>query len=88
MQSTAHLLDANTQIAAARTASAEKYAPYEWTSANLYLHQARLLVGYSEYEAAVNFAGKASKFASEAREKALAEAAVETPAMPAKPTQR
>src|ERR1043165_6543053 len=72
LQSPAYLLDAAVQIEAARTAQAEKYAPYEWTSANLYLHKAREEVGYSDYEVALSFAQKASKFANDAREKSLA----------------
>ena len=41
IKSTSHLLDAEVQIQAARTAGAEKLAPYEWTAANLYIHKAR-----------------------------------------------
>jgi len=37
VKSTSHLLDAEVQIQAARTAGAEKLAPYEWTAANLYI---------------------------------------------------
>jgi hypothetical protein len=72
VKSTANLLDAEVQIQAARTAGAEKLAPYEWTAANLYLHKAREEVGYSDYQAGVDFAVKASRFANEAREKAMA----------------
>jgi hypothetical protein len=79
IQSTAYLIDADVQLEAARTANAEKYAPYEWTSANLYLHQARQLSGYADYGTAVDFAAKAAKFASEAKEKAMAAQAAETP---------
>ena len=72
LQSTAYLLDAEVQIEAARTAGADKYSPYEWTAANLYIHKAREEVGYSDFEVAVDFAQKASKFANEAREKSMA----------------
>ncbi|HZH03904.1 MAG TPA: DUF4398 domain-containing protein [Myxococcaceae bacterium] len=72
VQSTSHLVDADVQLQAARTARAEQYAPYEWTAANLYLHKAREEVGYSDYDAAVSFARKATRFATEARQKALA----------------
>ncbi len=71
VQSTAYLLDAEVQIQAARTAGAEKYAPYEWTAANLYIHKAREEVGYSDFEVAVDFAQKASRYANEAKEKAM-----------------
>ena len=72
VKSTSHLLDAEVQIQAARTAGAEKYAPYEWTAANLYIHKAREEVGYSDYQSGVDFAEKASRYANEARERALA----------------
>ena len=68
MQSTAHLLDADVQLEAARTAQADKLAPYEWTAANLYLHKAREEVGYADFEQAVAYAAKAAKFAAAARE--------------------
>ncbi|XXF80232.1 DUF4398 domain-containing protein [Myxococcaceae bacterium GXIMD 01537] len=75
VKSTANLLDAEVQIQAARTAGAEKLSPYEWTAANLYLHKAREEVGYSDYQSGVDFAVKASRYANEAREKAMAAAA-------------
>jgi hypothetical protein len=71
VKSTANILDAEVQIQAARTAGADKYAPFEWTAANLYLAKAREEVGYSDYQAGVDFAVKASRFANEAREKAM-----------------
>lgn len=71
LKSTSHLLDAEVQIQAARTAGAEKLAPYEWTAANLYIHKAREEVSYSDYQAGVDFAEKASRYANEAREKAI-----------------
>lgn len=72
LKSTSHLLDAEVQIQAARTAGAEKLAPYEWTAANLYIHKAREEVSYSDYQSGVDFAEKASRYANEAREKAIA----------------
>lgn len=80
VKSTANILDAEVQIQAARTAGAEKEAPYEWTAANLYLQKAREEVGYSDYQAGVDFAVKASRFANEAREKSMAAAGAEAPA--------
>jgi len=67
VQSTAYLLDAEAQLESARSAGAEKYAPYEWTAAQLYLHKAREEVGKSAYQEAIDFADKASKYASRAR---------------------
>ena len=69
--STRDLLDAEVQIEAARTAGAEKLAPYELTAAKLYLHKAREVVGHSDYEAGVAFAGKASKYAREAKNRSV-----------------
>ncbi len=74
VRATAFIIDADVQIQAAKTAGAEKLAPYEWTAANLYIHKAREVVGYSDYEIGVKFAEKASKFANLARENALAAA--------------
>lgn len=70
-RTTAHLVDADVQLEAARMAGAPKYAPYEYTAASLYLGKAREEVGYSDYEVAVRFAEKAARFAQEAKEKAL-----------------
>ena len=74
VKSTSHLLDAEVQIQAARTAGAEKLAPFEWTAANLYIRKAREEVGYSDFQAGVDFAEKASRYATEARAKAMANA--------------
>ncbi len=71
LRSTSNLLDAEVQIQAARTAGAEKLAPYEWTAANLYIRKAREEVGYSDFQAGVDFAEKAARFATQAREQAL-----------------
>ena len=79
LQSTSYLLDAEVQIQAARTAGAEKYAPYAFTSANLYFSKAKDKIGYSEYEMAVDYARKSSRFANEARRQAVSRGAVERP---------
>ena len=79
IQSTSYLLDAEVQIQAARTANAERLAPYEWTAANLYYEKAKDKVGYSEYEIGVDYARKASKFANEARQRAVSRGAVDRP---------
>ncbi|HYO73668.1 MAG TPA: DUF4398 domain-containing protein [Archangium sp.] len=82
LRSTTNLLDADVQIQAARTAGAEKLAPYEWTAANLYIRKAREEVGYSDFQAGVDFAEKAARFAAEARAKAMANANAEEAASP------
>ena len=83
LKSTSHLLDAEVQIQAARTAGAEKLAPYEWTAANLYIRKAREEVSYSDYQAGVDFAEKASRFANQAREQAMANANADEALAPA-----
>jgi len=62
VRATSNLLDAEVQIQAARTA------------ANLYIRKAREEVSYSDYQAGVDFAEKASRFANQAREQAMANA--------------
>ncbi|MCK9461808.1 MAG: DUF4398 domain-containing protein [Proteobacteria bacterium] len=46
-------------------------APYEYYSAVEFLHKAREEVGYSDYEAAIEYAREARSFARSAREIAL-----------------
>ncbi len=66
------LSDAEAELAAAKVADAPKWAPYEYTSATLYLHQAKDRLGYSGsyYQDAYEFADKAFDFAKLAKEKA------------------
>lgn len=71
LQSTAFLLDSEIMLEAARTAQAEKLAPYEWTAANLYYVKAKEEVGYSDFEQAIDFAKKALDFSTRAKEAAL-----------------
>ena len=47
-------------------------APYEYYTALEYLRQARVEVGYSEYEAALEFAEEARSSALKARDIAIA----------------
>ncbi|HVE87582.1 MAG TPA: DUF4398 domain-containing protein [Myxococcales bacterium] len=75
LRSTAFILDAEVQIEAARTAGAEKYSPYEYTLAQLYIKKAREVVGFSDYEVGVGFAEKASEQARKAKEGSMAAAA-------------
>lgn len=82
IRSTAFIIDAEVQIQAAKTAGAEKLAPYEWTAANLYIYKAREEVGTSDYGVAVDFAEKASRYANEARDKSLAITREEGPTGP------
>ncbi len=71
VQSTSYLIDAETMMEAAKTAQADKLAPFEWTSATLYLHKSKEEVGYSDYEQAVDYAKKAVDYATKARDAAI-----------------
>ena len=71
VQSTSYLIDTETMLEAARTAQADKLAPYEWTAANLYFAKSKEEVGYSDYEQAVDYGKKAVEFATRARDTAL-----------------
>ena len=72
VQSTASLIDADVAFEAARAAGAATSAPYEFTSAEAYLHKAREAAGRAQYEASAEFAARATGLAREAREKATA----------------
>ena len=78
VQSTSYLLDAQVQLEAARTAGADKNAPYPWTLSNLYLREARVETGYSNYDVALQYAKKASQFARQAKADAEAVTQQET----------
>jgi len=54
-------------VSAAKLASAERYAPYEYTAAQEYLHKAREEAGYAEYQDAIEYGHKAEEFANRAR---------------------
>lgn len=71
VQSTSYLIDTETMLEAARTAQADKLAPYEWTAANLYYAKSKEEVGYSDFEQAVDYGKKAVEFATRARDTAL-----------------
>jgi hypothetical protein len=59
--------NAASEVAAAKTAGADRLAPYEYTTAVLYLHKAREEAGYSDYQAAIRFGKKAELMAKKAR---------------------
>lgn len=71
IQSTSYLIDAETMLEAAKTAQADKTAPYEWTAANLYYVKSKEEVGYSDFEQAIDYAKKAVEFATKARDAAV-----------------
>ena len=69
---------ASSSVAAAKAAGAEKYAPYEYTSAVVYLHKAREEEGYAHHQAAIRFGKKAEEMGKRARELALEQAGMES----------
>lgn len=69
---------ASAQVAAAKAAGAEKYAPYEYTSAVNYLHKAREEEGYAHHQAAVRFGKRAEEMGRKAKEIALQQAGLES----------
>src|SRR4029077_4384141 len=59
-------------VSAAKLAQADRYAPYEYTAAEEYLHKAREEAGYSEYQDAIDYGKKAEDLANRARAIAVA----------------
>ena len=54
-------------VSAAKLAQADRYAPYEYTAAEEYLHKAREEAAYAEYEDAIAFGEKAEELANKGR---------------------
>ncbi|HZL19083.1 MAG TPA: DUF4398 domain-containing protein [Polyangia bacterium] len=54
-------------VSAAKLAQADRYAPYEYTAAEAYLHKAREEAGHAEYEDAIEYGRKAEELAKRAR---------------------
>ena len=52
---------ASTSVDSARAAQADKYAPYYWTRANQYLHQARVAAARADFQGANRFGKLAVK---------------------------
>jgi hypothetical protein len=75
--------DAASQVAAARSAQADKYAPYEYTAAVEYLHKAREEEGYADHQSAVKFGRLAVEHAEKAKQIALENAGKPIPPNPA-----
>jgi hypothetical protein len=65
---------ASTSVDAARAAQADKYAPYYWTRATQYLHQAKVLASHADFQGANRFGRLSSEAARKAIEEALAAA--------------
>src|SRR5215475_7762161 len=54
-------------VSAAKLAQADRYAPYEYTAAEEYLHKAREEGGYAQYEDAIEYGRRAEDLANRAR---------------------
>jgi hypothetical protein len=59
-------------VSAAKLAQADRYAPYEFTAAEEYLHKAREEASYAEYEDAIEFGRKSEELADKGRAIAVA----------------
>ena|SRR5882672_8366644 len=59
-------------VSAAKLAQADRYAPYEYTAAEEYLHKAREEAGYAEYQDAIEYGRKAEELANKGRAIAVA----------------
>ncbi len=62
---------ASTSVDSAKAAQADKYAPYYYTLAVEYLHQARVEAAGADYQAANRFGRKSDAAAKKAKELAL-----------------
>ena len=65
---------ASSSVDAARAAHADKYAPYWWTRATQYLHEARELAAHADFQGANRFGRLATEAADRATEEATAAA--------------
>lgn len=70
VESTAVINDARVALAGARAADGERYAPYEYESAEQYLEKAREERGYADFQVAITYARKAREMARQAQAKA------------------
>ena len=66
---------AATAVEEARAVNAAKYAPYEWTRAVEYLHQARAEAAYADFQAANRFGRLSAEAAAKAKADAIRRAA-------------
>lgn len=83
VQSVTVIWEASSAIEGARAADAQKLAPYEYTSAELYLDKALEEQSYADFEPAIVFGARAVEMAKKAKE--LSQQAGKTPAAPLTP---
>lgn len=69
--STYLVLKAQYELDGAEAAQAEKFAPYEYAAAKLYLDKAREEQGYADFGAAIEYAWKAEELAIQGRQRAF-----------------
>lgn len=62
--------DASRSVADAKAVGAEEYSPYEYWGSVAYLEQAKVLMGYSEYERSFDYGERSTQLANEAKVKA------------------
>jgi len=74
VQSTSLIIDAQAEIAAAKTANAQDLSPFEYVAAEAYLHKAREEQSYSDFQVSVEYAEKSLNCARVARMRAEASA--------------
>ena len=67
VQSSTLIVDAASELAAAKTAQADSLAPFEYVAAEAYLHKAREEQSYADFEVAVTYAQKSRDCARVAR---------------------
>jgi hypothetical protein len=70
-------------VAAAKLAQADRYAPYEYTAAEEYLHKAREEAGYAQYQDSIEYGRKAEELAQRARAIAINKLSQPTASAPA-----
>jgi hypothetical protein len=58
---------ASSAVSSAKLAQADRYAPYEYTAAEEYLHKAREEAGYAEYQDAIEYGRRSEELANRAR---------------------
>ena len=83
VQSVTVIWEASSAIEGARAAEAQKLAPYEYTSAELFLDKALEEQSYADFEPAIVFGTKATEYARKAKD--LAQQAGKTPNAPITP---
>lgn len=74
IESVAVINDAEVSISGAKAADGAKYAPYEYTSAELYLDKAKEERGHAQYQKAIDYARQAREMARQAEAKSMKKA--------------